>query len=98
MRRSRTFQQTRQLLRWQLQWLTQCAAAEEGTLRRRGHAWFLFLAVLAVAGVPLTSSAAAAPAQDPFDEICSKWSAVYRPAPGPTSKGLKQGQPSMCSI
>jgi Phosphoinositide phospholipase C, Ca2+-dependent len=67
--------------------VTQCAAAEEGTVRRRGHAWFLFLAVLAAAGVPLTSSAAAAPPQDPFDQICSEWSAVYRPAPGPTSPG-----------
>ena len=67
--------------------VTQCAAAEEGTVRRRGHAWFLFLAVLAAAGVPLTSSAAAAPPQDPFDQICSKWSAVYRPAAGPTSPG-----------
>jgi Phosphoinositide phospholipase C, Ca2+-dependent len=59
-------------------------AAEEGTVRRRGHAWLVLLAVMTAAGVPLTSSAAAAQQQDPFEEICSRWSALYGPAPGPT--------------
>jgi Phosphoinositide phospholipase C, Ca2+-dependent len=51
---------------------------------RRRHPWLLFLAVLTVTGVPLASSTAAAQPCDPFDEICAKWSPVYRPAPGPT--------------
>jgi hypothetical protein len=67
--------------------VTQCAAAEEGTLRRRGHAWFLFLALLVAVGVPLASGTATAQPHDPFEQICSKWSADYRPAPGPTSPG-----------
>jgi Phosphoinositide phospholipase C, Ca2+-dependent len=51
---------------------------------RRRHAWLLFLALLTVAGVPLPSSTAAAQPRDPFDEICAKWSPVYRAAAGPT--------------
>ena len=51
---------------------------------RRRHA-FVFLAVLATAGAVLPASGtAAAQPRDPFEEICSKWSARYRAAPGPT--------------
>ena len=51
----------------------------------RRHVWLVLLAVLAAAGslLPASSTAAAQP-RDPFAEICSKWSAAYRPAPGPT--------------
>jgi Phosphoinositide phospholipase C, Ca2+-dependent len=51
---------------------------------RRRHAWLLFLVVLTAAALPLASGTAAAQPRDPFGEICSKWSAVYRSAPGPT--------------
>jgi hypothetical protein len=52
---------------------------------RRRHAWLAFLAVLATAGALLpTSSPAAVQPRDPFEQICSKWSVTYRPAPGPT--------------
>jgi hypothetical protein len=53
-------------------------------VRRRRHAFSLLLVALTVVGLSLAPSTAAAQPRDPFDEICSKWSPVYRPAPGPT--------------
>jgi Phosphoinositide phospholipase C, Ca2+-dependent len=52
---------------------------------RRRHAWYVFLAVLGTAGavLPAPGTAAAQP-RDPFEEICSTWSTVYRAAPAPT--------------
>jgi Phosphoinositide phospholipase C, Ca2+-dependent len=59
------------------------SSAEEGTVRRRRHGWFVFLAVFTTAGSVSAASAGAAQPGDPFAEICSKWSAGYRAAPGP---------------
>jgi Phosphoinositide phospholipase C, Ca2+-dependent len=53
-------------------------------VRRRAHGWLVFLAVFTTASVLPASSTAVAQPSDPFAEICSKWSADYRAAPGPT--------------
>jgi hypothetical protein len=52
-------------------------------VRRSGHAWLAFLAVFTGASVLPAASTGAQP-RDPFEEICSQWSAAYRPALGPT--------------
>ena len=53
-------------------------------VRRRGHGWLVFLAVLTTVGLLPASSTAVAQPLDPFEEICAKWSAGYRAASGPT--------------
>jgi Phosphoinositide phospholipase C, Ca2+-dependent len=71
-------------LRWH-----NASSAEEGTVRRRRQRWFVFLAVLAMVGSVSASNAGAAQPRDPFAEICSKWSAGYRAAPGPVYSQTK---------
>ena len=53
-------------------------------VRRRGHGWLVFLAVLTTVGLLPASSTAVAQPLDPFEEICAKWSTGYRAASGPT--------------